>query len=181
MKRLYRLSFFLTLFLATHLVNAQNCPLITLEDLGSTTNFSQTGLISEAISTGGDNTPNIFVQIIQFNVVCDASGERKSTSNYVSVLVEYVCSGGVPAECDGMNRLTRQFQLECNDQIMYSSTVFGTRTYAVTENPTVNFSTPLDNRCRACVDDEQDPRASADTHCWCKYIVVFNYVNVASI
>ena len=164
-----------------YLAKAQNCPLITLEDLGSTTNFSDTGLISEAISTGGDNTPNIPVQIIRFNVVCDASGERKSTSNFVSVLVEYLCSGGVPAECDGTNPVTKQFQLQCNDQIMYTSAVFGTQTFAVTNDPTVNFSTPLDNRCRACVDNQQDSRTSADTHCWCKYIVVFNYVNVASI
>ena len=157
-----------------YLANARNCPLITLEDLGSTTNFSQTGLISETISTG-DNTqsPNIPVQIIRFNVVCDASGERRSTSNYVSVLVEYLCSGGVPAECDGMNRLTKQFQLQCSDQTMYTSTVFGTQAFAVTENPTVNFSTPLDNRCRVCVDDQHNSRASADTHCWRKYIVVF--------
>ena len=163
-------------------VNAQlQCNAITGSDLGSTTELSTDGLISQALSPGGETGNNpVSVQISRSRILCDASGFTKNTSSYVSILVEFQCSSPTVSGCDG-TMLTWQFQFQCSSANEYSTTVFGTDTFAVTENPTASFSTSPDNRCRACVDDQQDSRASADTHCWRKYIVVFKYVNVASI
>ena len=54
----------------------QSCPLITINDLGSTTEFSTNGLIAWAIVPpylqGAQRAP---VRIRDFTIVCDASGE----------------------------------------------------------------------------------------------------------
>ena len=64
-----------------HLVNAQSvlCPLITIDDLGSTTDFSDQGLVARAIVPPGEIGPNIPVKIRNFTKVCDAAGVRINT------------------------------------------------------------------------------------------------------
>ena len=155
-------------------VNAQlQCNAITDSDLGSTTELSTNGLISQALSPGGETGNNpVSVQISRSRILCDASGSTRDTSSYVSILVEFQCSSPTVSGCNG-TMLTWQFQFQCSSSNQYTSTVFGTQAFAVTENPTATFSTTPDNRCRACVDDQQNSRASADTHCWRKYYSSF--------
>ena len=103
------------------LASAQSfpCTPLTINDLGSTTSFSANGLISPALEPSGERTNEIPVRIIDYHIVCDASGNRRNTSFYVSVLVQFQCmfsiSGGfnnLPT-CDGSTIVTRQYQFQC--------------------------------------------------------------------
>ena len=66
-------------------VQSQLSPLITVNDLGSTNEFSTDGLVAWGIIPR-DISQSIFVKIVDFNMVCNASGDRIDTS-YVSVIV----------------------------------------------------------------------------------------------
>ena len=70
-----------------HLVNAQSmsCPIITIDDLGSTTEFSTQGLIARALVPPGEVGAMVPVRITNFTKVCDAAGDRINTSSFVSL------------------------------------------------------------------------------------------------
>ena len=68
-------------------VQSQLCPLITVNDLGSTNEFSTDGLIARGIIPQGDSSQSIFVKIVDFNMVCNASGDWIDTSSDISVTV----------------------------------------------------------------------------------------------
>ena len=142
------------------------CPSITADALGNSTEFSTSGLISQAISGGSSLIP---VKLgSQFRVLCDASGSMRGTSSFVSVLAEFQCSSASIADCNGTTMLTRQFQFQCSTSNEYSTTIVDTDTYAVTLSSTATFSTIPDTRCRACIDDQQVPMVTGihnDTHC----------------
>ena len=73
---------------------SQSCPRITINDLGSTTEFSTEGLIARGIVPPGDqavSTVGVPVRIKNFAIVCDAAGDRVNTSSFVSVVVEFQC------------------------------------------------------------------------------------------
>ena len=59
-------------------MNAQStsCPLITIDDLGSTTEFSTQGLVARAIVPPGEAGTMVPVRIRNFTKVCDAAGDR---------------------------------------------------------------------------------------------------------
>ena len=150
---------------------SQSCPLITISDLGNTTEFSTDGLVAQAINPPGDApSQNIRVRIVDFNIVCDASGNRINTSSFVSVVVELQCnpmSANAP-DCDGSTMITRQYQFQCieqNGQPVWDTIVSGSNQFVQTENPTATLSTPLANQCRRCIDDQQSSRADPTTHC----------------
>ena len=157
--------------------NAQipSCPLITINDLGSTTELCTDGLIARAIVPPGEAIGSIPVRIRDFTIVCDASGTRINTSSFVSVVVELQCdsqsTNPTLAECDGSTVDTRQYQFQCiaeeNGQSVWGNTVDGTSLFIQTLNPTATLSTPLANQCRRCIDDRQSMRAGLDPipHC----------------
>ena len=160
--------------------NAQtsSCLLITINDLGNTTEFSTNGLVARAIVPPGEEIPTstrVPVRIRNFTTVCDASGDRINTSSYVSVIVELQCNftNALPAlvDCDGSTTVTRQYQFQCieeNGQPVWGTIVSGSNQFVQTLNPTATLSTPLANQCRRCIDDLQSSRADPTTHCDCE-------------
>ena len=158
-----------------HLVNAQStsCPLITIDDLGSTTEFTTEGLVAQGIVPPGEAGTMVPVRIRNFTKVCDAAGDRINTSSFVSVVVEFQCdfqsSNPSLAVCSNPNNIvTRQYQCQCteqNGQPVWGATVSGSNLFVQTLNPTATLSTPLADQCRRCIDDQQSSRADPITHC----------------
>ena len=153
------------------MVNAQSCSPITDGDLGSTTDFSSSGLVPLAVIPPGEDIPDrIPVRIMNYAIVCDASGMNRDTSTFVSVLVPFQCdfpSGtGTLADCDGNTSVTRQYQFSCSSG-EWNAVISGNDLFVQTLNPTATFTTPLDNQCRRCIDDQQstDPNIDPTTHC----------------
>ena len=162
-----------------HFVNAQSmsCPLITIDDLGSTTEFADQGLIALAIIPPGEAGTSVPVRIRNFTTVCDAAGDRINTSSFVSVVVEFQCDSTSAisslADCDGSTVVTRQYQFQCieeNGQPVWATTVSGSNLFVETLNPVATLSTPLADQCRRCIDDQQSSRADPITHCDCESI-----------
>ena len=163
--------------LAYRLANAQSvsCPLITIDDLGSTTTFSSNGLVSQTIVHPGEAAASVPVRIRNFTKVCDAAGDRVNTSSFVSVVVEFQCDFQSAthmyslAVCsDPSNIVTRQYQFQCieqNGQPVWGASVSGSSLFVQTLNPTATLSTPLADQCRRCIDDQQSSRADPTTHC----------------
>ena len=149
---------------------SQSCPCITINDLGSTTEFSNEGLLARAIETTVSTVP---VRIRNFAIVCDAAGDRINTFSFVSVVVEFQCDfqSVIPSltVCnDSSTIVTRQYQFQCieqNGQPVWATIVSGSNLFVQTLNPTATLSTPLADKCRRCIDDQQSSRADPTTHC----------------
>ena len=151
-----------------------SCPLITSDDLGSTTEFSTSGLVSRAIVPPGETAASVSVRIMNFTIVCDAAGDRINTSSFVSVVVEFQCDSTsvqpTLTVCDRSTIVTRQYQFQCiedniNGQPIWGTVVSGSNAFVQTLDPTATLSTPLIDTCRRCIDDQQSSRADPITHC----------------
>ena len=135
--------------------NAQfgSCPLITINDLGTTTEFTSGDLVSRALAPPGEAGAIVPVRIRNFTTVCDASGDRIGTSSYVSVVVEFHCdfqsSTATLADCnDPSNIVTRQYQFQCvedNGQPVWGALVSGSFLFVQTLNPTATCT--LNSTC----------------------------------
>ena len=125
---------------------SQSCPRITINDLGSTTEFSTEGLIARGIvdPPGDDTVSSVPVRIRNLAIVCDAAGDRINTSSYVSVIVEFQCNFQSATSsltvCNDSNAIvTRQYQFQCieqNGQFVWNTIVSGSNLYVQTLNPT---------------------------------------------
>ena len=148
---------------------SQPCPPITINDLGNTTSFSSDGLVAEGLVPPGESDISIPVRIMNYTIVCDASGDRRDTSSYVSVVVLFQCdftsTNPTLTVCDGSTVVTRQYQFQCIDRNgLWFPIEFGVQTL----DPTATLDTPLANQCRRCVDDQQFPsntNINDTTHC----------------
>ena len=171
-----------------YFANAQtlSCLPITVNDLGSTTNFSSDGLVPTAVTPPGEVVDPIPVRIIAYHIVCDASGTSRFTSTFVSVLVQFQCNvsinmrTGTLAVCDGTTMVIRQYQFSCinlDGQIMWDTVVSGSDSFVQTLNPTATLMTPLDNQRRRCIDDQQStsPNIDDNTHCDREFMQVCYY------
>ena len=167
-------SFVLLALISFTNAQSQSCPPITISDLGSTTSFSSDGLVAEGIVPQGESVPSIPVRIMNYTIVCDASGNRRDTSSYVSVVVQCQCdyssTNPTLTDCDGSTIVTRQYQFQCierNGGIVWAAVVGGNTFFVQTLDPTATLSTPLANQCRRCIDDQQSSSTSVDdtTHC----------------
>ena len=111
-------------------------------NLGSMSTFCTNRLLARSLITIGTVRPSVPVKINGYRIPCDASGIRRDTSSYVSVLVEFQCSfsGGTGnlAECNDMTNITRQYQYRCS-----SSNVWENGGIVETLNPTGTFQTKL--------------------------------------
>ena len=153
---------------------SHSCPSITINDLGSSTEFSTEGLIARAIVPPGDGTvSSVPVRIRNFAIVCDAAGDQINTSSYVSVVVEFQCNFQSAISsltvCNDSNAIvTRQYQFQCieqNGKFVWNTIVSGSSMFIQTLNPTADLSTPLADQCRRCINDQQSSRADPITHC----------------
>ena len=102
---------------------SHSCPRITINDLGSTTEFSTEGLIARtiALQSGGQHFSTVPVRIRNFAIVCDAAGDRINTSSFVSVVVEFQCDfdnaiSSLTVCNDPRTIVTRQYQFQCIEQ-----------------------------------------------------------------
>ena len=168
------MSFFLVVCLGlAHLANAQlECSSFTLADLGSNTSLSTDGLLATALGLGGEGGIDVQAQVVNYRILCDASGSMRGTSSYVSVLVEFMCNAASINVCDGTTVVTRQFQFSCGDGNVWIASIFRSNNHIQTLNPTATFTTTPNNQCRACVDDEQFSSSNIDatTHCFGMYL-----------
>ena len=151
------------------LANAQLlCPPITVADIGSTTELTTDGNVARSLINVGEGARDpVPVRVIDYRVLCDASGSRRDTSSSVSVLVKFQCmfNGGTGTllDCNGNTNITRQYQFRCSD-----SNQWETASFPQTLSPSATFQTEPNNRCRSCFDPSIDPAVDADTHCLCK-------------
>ena len=177
-RKLSSILFGLSLSVAyIYLANAQSqsCSPITINDLGSTTSFSSDGIVAVGIVPSGESVPNIPVRIVNYTIVCDASGNRRNTSSYVSVVVQFHCNfsstNPTLTVCNRNTIVTRQYQFQCinrNGQLVWAASVSGSTFFVQTLNPNATLSTPLANQCRRCIDDQQppsNPNVNDTTHC----------------
>ena len=156
-----------------HLANGQlSCSRFTIANLGNTTDFSTDGLLPWSLVAGRTHSPPAPVKISNYKVLCDATGEMRDTSSYVSVLVQFQCdfrgfSTGSLADCDSVTNITRQYQYKCSHGDRW--VVEG---IAETLNPSATFQTQLADECRSCHDRQESPRSpiDPDTHCLGKYM-----------
>ena len=179
------LVMWLGLVYCTNAQEFQSCLSITIDDLGSTTEFSSDGLVPRAIVSQGETVPKVPVKIRNFATVCDASGNRTDTSSFISVVVEFQCDfEGVTSQLtvcsDPNNVVIRQYQFHCievDGQPVLGTSVSGSNLFIQTLDPTATLSTPLANQCRRCIDDEQTNRPSIDptTHCDREPLKLFCY------
>ena len=89
------------------------CPPFTVDVLGSTTGLSTEGLLALSVQPGGEVPITIPVRVVNYTIVCDASGRLRDTSSYISVLVIFQCDSTSQSDCDGTTVLTRQYQYYC--------------------------------------------------------------------
>ena len=177
------LVMWLGLIYFTNAQEFQSCLPITIDNLGSTTEFSSDGLVPRAIVPLGETVPRVPVKIRNFAAVCDASGNRINTSTFVSVVVEFHCDYESVASqlsvcSDPNNIVTRQYQFQCievDGHPVWSTSVSGSNLFIQTLNPTATLSTPLADQCRRCIDDEQTGRRRIDptTHCDRELLCIF--------
>ena len=159
----------------TYSSNAQShsCPPITINDLGTTTEFTSGGLVSRGLVPPNETNTIIPVRVRNFTIVCDAAGDRINTSSFVSVVVEFQCDfqsaiASLAVCSDSSTIVTRQYQFQCieqNRQPVWSTIVSGSNLFVQTLNPDATLSTPLADQCRRCIDDQQSSRADPTTHC----------------
>ena len=94
---------------------SHTCPRITVNDLGSTTEFSTEGLVARGIVPPGNTVDSVLVRIKNFAIVCDASGDQINTSSFVSVVIEFQCDlesalSSLAVCNDSSTIVTRQYQ-----------------------------------------------------------------------
>ena len=150
-------------------VNGQNCPLISQLLLGSDSELSTNGLIPTAFSVSGDNQALPVVQLFNYTVVCEVSGDRINTARGVSIVVEFDCNSVRPdlPECtEGVDRITKQFQFACSSTgDEWTTTIAGSSNFVFSATTQANLDTPLENTCGLCVDPQQINSADVVTHC----------------
>ena len=169
----YHLILSLAALLAFADAQSHSCPRITVNDLGSTTEFSTEGLVARGIVPPGNTVDSVLVRIKNFAIVCDASGDQINTSSFVSVVVEFQCDlesalSSLTVCNDSNTIVTRQYQFQCieqNGHPVWDTIVSGSNMFFQTLNPTATLSTPLADQCRRCIDDQQSSRADPNTHC----------------
>ena len=137
-----------------------SCPPLTLANLGNTTEFSNDGLLSRSLVARITDHSPVPVKINNYRILCDATGDMRETSSYVSVLVQFQCSfserSGNLGDCNGSTNITRQYEYRC------SGTNVWVDEGVETLYPTATFHTEPTHQCRSCQNHESGDR---NTHC----------------
>ena len=175
------LSVYLALvYFAKAQVPGLECPPFSIDFLGSTTEFSDEGLLAKSLDPGAETPVIVPVRVMRFKTVCEATGVLRNTASFVSVLVEFQCDFQSSLEnlqdCDGTTVLTRQFQYFCNQNNVYQ---IRDPSFVQTLQPTADFDTPVDTSCVRCINDRVNPGSPAidpQTHCEGKYALIFMYL-----
>ena len=171
--------------------SAQNCPIITESDLGSTTVPSNVGVIPNALRENTDGAAaRPALLIYDYQVTCSVAGIVPETYQRLSIVVALYCDGttsgtGILA-CDatsnplgGAGNFTVQIDMICTGTTWARGTgidIIGNtvpNTLAIPANGTL--STDLDNQCRSCINNRLRDISlgsvtyNVENHCVCKF------------
>lgn len=134
---------------------SQNCPRITMRDLGRI-HPSPNGLIPTRLAEdSGGFRPNI--QLIGFHIVCEVTDGNVDRYRHVSLVAEYVNNG---------TNISSQFEFSCEEEDDWDIRVNGSTENTITTPPDANFSTPLRRDCYMCLSPSRNS-ATTDpiNHC----------------
>ena len=113
------------------------------------------------------------VDVLDFHPVCLAYSQKRDRYRYVSVVVEYTCTGN--DNCPS-GTAVEQFESECNGET-WSHSVQSDVDNTRTENPTANFSTTAREDCAFCFSPATAAVFSVTsdtvTHCLGRYMNLF--------
>ena len=125
-------------------------------------------VIGNNIPTGEGSSPT--VDVLNFHPVCLAYSQERDRYRFVSVVVEYTCTGN--ANCPS-GTAVEQFDSQCNSGT-WSHSVQGDVDNTRTENPTANLSTTTREDCAFCFSPAlaSNLRLTTDpvTHCVGRYM-----------
>lgn len=146
----------LVVFVLSLETSAQSCSPLQGNELASADLARTVGLVPLSLVTI-QNEPFPNVQLLQFNIVCEASAS-------VSVVVEYKCQGFA---CPGApnpsitRTLVTQFEFECDTSDNYQPPADRN----VSLPASAGLNTTRDTGCEACFSPLQNPGADPITHC----------------
>ena len=153
----------LVIFITSSATGQFSCPDITATDLQ--------GVIANSLQSGDNTaTPNVNVQ--RFRPLCRAQSSQRDRYRYVSVVVEYTCTGN--ADCPS-GTAVEQFESGCGIGNVWTGVV-GSRSAIRTTNPLATFTTTARDDCAFCFSDfiAESFGVVSDTvtHCVGKFISV---------
>ena len=129
-------------------------------------------VIRNSIPTG-DSPATPTVDVLSFHPVCLAYSQERDRYRFVSVVVEYTCTGN--ANCPS-GTAVEQFESQCSGGA-WSHSVQSNTDDTRTENPTANFSTTTREDCAFCFSPALattlNITTDIDTHCVGKYIMLY--------
>ena len=122
--------------------SCQDCALPTNDDLE---------VVIGQILTSGDSSPTPVINVTRFHPVCLAFSQEQGRYLYVSVVVEYMCTGNT--NCPP-GTAVEQIESQCSVGGMWSNSVQGSteNTHSVTSQ--TSFSTTTRENCALCLSPE---------------------------
>ena len=186
----------LLLCVSTALVSqgsAQNCPLITESELGSTTIHSNIGVVPTALRDPGDGpTISPLLLIYDFQITCSVAGTAPETYQRLSIVVAINCLSTSQhgfARCNSLfsplgrdGNFTVQIDLTCTSSGWERGAGLGITSVIRENNLAIpangSLDTVLDSQCSLCVNNRLresalTPAAVYDdvNHCVCKLVI----------
>lgn len=147
----------LTLALANRQAVAQSCNRITASDLGNETAPSSDGLIAEILGAATPPSPRPEVQLLRYNLVCEAAASSENRFRQVSVVAEYMLNDStIVSQFEFGCRLVIVGGSESEWEIMVSGGIDNT----VTTPPSAMLNTTVRRDCAQCL----SPMRSGTTH-----------------
>ncbi len=135
-------------------IHAQVCNRITYEVL------SGGGLIATRLAMlEPENTTQPTVELIRYNLVCEATAGVRNTYRYVSLVAEYILNGTGPA-------ILSQFEFGCSAEGVWEPEVVGSINNTFTFPPDATLNTSLRTNCSLCLSPLRPGSThSNDEHC----------------
>ena len=139
---------------------AQSCNRITAGDLGSSSAPSSEGLVAEILALE-EQQPDLQVQILRYNLVCESIADRPDRFRFLSVVVEYLRNGST---------IQSQFEFSCGEIMpgvsMWKIMVSGSTEDTVTTPPDAALNTTLRRDCHQCLSPQRSgSSANNPEHC----------------
>ena len=161
--RLTALATLIVVLTAGGVSGQMDCPEITATALEN--------VIMSSILTG-DNPATPTVDVLDFHPVCLAYSQERDRYRYVSVVIEYTCTGN--ADCPS-GTVVEQFDSQCNSGT-WSHIVQGDADNIRTVSPIATLSTTTREDCAFCFSPNTASGLAITTdtitHCVGKYIIL---------
>ena len=149
------------------------------EECSFPTNDDLERVIAEIIETG-DGLTDADVNVMRFHPVCLAFGQQQNHYRFVSVVVEYTCSG--ISNCPS-GTAVEQIESECVSGV-WSNEVEGNTDNTRSTTTEANFTTTTRENCSFCLSTELadilGPTTHSVTHCVGEYITNIHRILIYS-